>query len=108
MHASNVALFVDDFELLDDCPFGAVRDGDLVCVKMVGALKGEVAMELDPPENEGVFLFKLFWWWFLVTGRIFERTDSCQQKAETIATNVDARTGCLEVAYDSEIGRAHV
>ena len=36
MHASNVALFVEEFELLDDCPFGAVRDGDLVCVKTVG------------------------------------------------------------------------
>ena len=82
--------------------------GDLVCVKMVGpvrvgALNGEVATELDPPENEGVFLFKLFWWWFLVTGRIVERTDSCQQKAETIATNVDAKTGCLKIAYDSPI-----
>ena len=60
VHASNVALFVEEFELLDDCPFGAVRDGDLVCVKMVGALKGEVAMELDPPEIEGVFLFRYF------------------------------------------------
>ena len=67
VHASNVALFVEEFELLDDCPFGAVRDGDLVCVKMVGpgvgALKGGVAMELDPPEIEGLFfvLFQLSW-----------------------------------------------
>ena len=104
VHASNVALFVEDFELLDDCPFGAVRDGDLVCVKMVGpvgVLKGEVAMELDPPEMEGVFL--LSWWKVLLIGRIFERTDSCQQKAETIATNVDARTGCPEIAHDSAV-----
>ena len=81
MHASNVALFVEEFEQLDDCPFGAVRDGDLVCVKMVGpvgVLKGEVAMELDPPEMEGVFL--LSWGKVLLIGRIFERTDSCGQK----------------------------
>ena len=71
-----------------------------------GVLKGEVAMELDPPEMEGVFL--LSWWKVLLIGRIFERTDSCQQKAETIATSVDARTGCLEVAYDSVlVEKAH-
>jgi hypothetical protein len=29
VHASNVALFVEDFELMDDCPFGAVRYGIL-------------------------------------------------------------------------------
>ena len=70
VHARHVALFVEEFELLDDCPFGAVRDGDLVCVKMVGpvgvgAVKGgEVAMELDPPEIEGLFfvLLQLSWW----------------------------------------------
>jgi len=57
-----------EFEPLDNCPFGAVRDGGLFCVEMVGpvgvgALKGEVvAMELDRPEIEGVFLFQLSWW----------------------------------------------
>jgi len=61
VHARDVGLFAEEFELLDDCMFGAMRDGDLVCVKMVGpvgvgALKGgKVAMELDPPETEGVF-----------------------------------------------------
>ena len=36
VHARDIALFVEEFELLDDFPFGAVRDGDLVCVEMVG------------------------------------------------------------------------
>jgi hypothetical protein len=53
VQAGDVALFVEEFELLDDCPFGAVRDGDLVCVKMVSDVVG-LAMDLD----EGVFLFQ--------------------------------------------------
>ena len=35
VHARDIALFVEGFELLDDSPFGAVRGGDLVCVNMI-------------------------------------------------------------------------
>ena len=64
-----------------------------------GAERGEVAMELDPFEIEGVSL--LSWRKVLLIGRIFG-TLSCQ-KAKTIAANVDARTGCPEIAYDSAV-----
>jgi len=106
VHAREVGLFAGEFELLDDCLFGAMRDGELVCVKMVGpvgvgALKeGEVAMELDPPETEGVFFYS--WWKVLLIRRtLLKRTVLCQQEVETIAANVDARTDCPKIAYDS-------
>ena len=30
----DLILLLDDFELLNDSPFSAVRDGDLICVKL--------------------------------------------------------------------------
>lgn len=32
--AQSLVLLLDDFELLDDTPFSAVRDGDLLCIKL--------------------------------------------------------------------------
>jgi len=34
LRAQNVALFLEGFELVNDSPFSAVRDGDLICVKL--------------------------------------------------------------------------
>jgi hypothetical protein len=43
-----VILLLDDFGLLNDSPFSAVRDGDLICVKLSpSAQVGDVEMDLN-------------------------------------------------------------
>ena len=34
LSGQDLILLLDDFELLNDSPFSAVRDGDLICVKL--------------------------------------------------------------------------
>ena len=52
----DLILQLDDFELLDDSPFSAVRDGDLICVKLSPfAQGGDVKMKV----KQGEFCFDL-------------------------------------------------
>lgn len=41
----DLGLFLDDFELLDDSPFSAVRDGDTLCVKVASVQAVKVKAE---------------------------------------------------------------
>ena len=55
----DLILLLDDFELLNDSPFSAVRDGDLICVKLSPLAKVEdVEMDIKQP---GEFFFVSFW-----------------------------------------------
>lgn len=38
----DLGLFLDDFELLDDSPFSAMRDGDLICIKAVSSVQAVI------------------------------------------------------------------
>lgn len=51
-HGQNLVLLLDDFELLNDSPFGAVRDGDLICIKQISSPKAAVSdVEMQPPQG---------------------------------------------------------
>jgi hypothetical protein len=54
----DLILLLDDFELLNDSPFSAVRDGDLICVKLspLAHIK-DVEMDIKQP---GEFVFVYF------------------------------------------------
>lgn len=49
----DLGLFLDDFELLDDSPFSAVRDGDLICIKAVSSVQ---AMTVKAEGSSGAFI----------------------------------------------------
>ena len=40
-NGKDLILLLDDFELLNDSPFSAVRDGDLICVKLSSSAWGQ-------------------------------------------------------------------
>lgn len=50
----DLILLLDDFELLNDSPFSAVRDGDLICVKLSPLVQVEDIKQL------GEFFFSFF------------------------------------------------
>ena len=53
----DLILLLDDFELLDDTPFSAaVRDGDLICVKLLPSAQVDAIKKL----GEFFFLCELF------------------------------------------------
>ena len=53
----DLILLLDDFELLNDSPFSAVRDGDLICVKLSPLAQVEdVEMDIKIP-GEFFFVF---------------------------------------------------
>ncbi|KJA18214.1 hypothetical protein HYPSUDRAFT_45548 [Hypholoma sublateritium FD-334 SS-4] len=52
-HGQSLVLLLDDFELLNDSPFGAVRDGDLICIKQISSPKAAVLdVEMQSPQVE--------------------------------------------------------
>ncbi len=52
-HGQNFVLLLDDFELLDDSPFGAVRDGDLICIKQSSRPK-DTSADVEMRPSQGV------------------------------------------------------
>ncbi|KAF8960257.1 hypothetical protein BDZ97DRAFT_1760892 [Flammula alnicola] len=53
-HGQNLILLLEDFELLNDSPFSAVRDGDLICIKQSSSPKVadmEMGVELEQPRE---------------------------------------------------------
>jgi hypothetical protein len=54
----DLILLLDDFELLNDSPFSAVRDGDLICVKLSPLAQVE-DVEMDIKQL-GEFFFVYF------------------------------------------------
>ncbi|KAF5322946.1 hypothetical protein D9619_001262 [Psilocybe cf. subviscida] len=48
-HPKNIVLMLDGFELLDDSPFDAVRDGDLIVIKASAA--AQLAQSPPPPRK---------------------------------------------------------
>ena len=56
----DLVLLLDDFELLNDSPFSAVRDGDLICVKLSPLAQVEnVEMDIKQPgEFSFVYCFR--------------------------------------------------
>ena len=59
LSAKNLTLLLDDFELLNDSPFSAVRDGDLICVKLSPSARVE-DVEMDIQQLGLFFFFVLF------------------------------------------------
>ena len=55
IHAQNLILLLDGFELLNDSPISAVRDGDLIIVKMAQRMKDYVDIGLEPSTQSPEF-----------------------------------------------------
>jgi hypothetical protein len=52
----DLILLLDDFELLNDSPFSAVRDGDLICVKLSSLSQVDSAVEMGTKQLGQFFL----------------------------------------------------
>ena len=56
----DLILLLDDFELLNDSPFSAVRDGDLICVKLSPLAQVE-DVEVDIKQSGEYSTVYFFW-----------------------------------------------
>ncbi|KIM83320.1 hypothetical protein PILCRDRAFT_819569 [Piloderma croceum F 1598] len=52
VHAKDIVLVLDDFELLDETEVGVLRDGDLICIKLDGSRSSAKRKALDEDTNE--------------------------------------------------------
>ena len=90
--------------MIDECSFGAVRDGDLVCVEKFS--------------HEGVEVGRWRWSWMenlkvcfyfisiVLVENLVDRGHFLKERARVKRrkqSHVNARTGCPEIAYDSAI-----
>ena len=56
--SEDLVLLLDDFELLNDTPFSAVRDGDLICVKLSPLAQVEDVVETELGQFFFVYLLR--------------------------------------------------